>query len=376
MKQSTKYLKILCNLFVAILVIILLIYVLPKALAYFTPFVSGFILSLIANPLVRFLEKKIKIKRKYGSVLMIVLAIGVVVLVCYGVVSALIYGLQSFVTYLPTMYADAGVELNQAGRQLQLMIDHIPFLQNINVSEIGSTLSIYVTDFFSDGGQPTVLALGDIAKRIPDILFGVIIGLLATYFFIADRDKLIALIERHVAEETRGNILKMWNQIVKAVGGYFEAQFKIMFVIWGVIWIGLAILHVRYAWLIGFGIAFLDMLPVFGTGAVLWPWAVVKLFSGNYVTALGMIILYAVAQVVHQVIQPKLISESVGMDTFAALFFMFIGYKSKGVLGMIIAIPVGMLLMNLYEVGAFDTLIWCVKEIVRDFNNFRKLPKE
>ncbi len=376
MKQSTKYLKILCNLFVAILVIILLIYVLPKALAYFTPFVSGFILSLIANPLVRFLEKKIKIKRKYGSVLMIVLAIGVVVLVCYGVVSALIYGLQSFVTYLPTMYADAGTELNLAGKQLQLLIDHIPFLQNINVSEIGSTLSIYVTDFFSDGGQPTVLALGDIAKRIPDILFGVIIGLLATYFFIADRDKLIALIERHVAEETRDSILKMWNQIVKAVGGYFEAQFKIMFVIWGVIWIGLAILHVRYAWLIGFGIAFLDMLPVFGTGAVLWPWAVVKLFSGNYVTALGMIILYAVAQVVHQVIQPKLISESVGMDTFAALFFMFIGYKSKGVLGMIIAIPVGMLLMNLYEVGAFDTLIWCVKEIVRDFNNFRKLPKE
>lgn len=375
MKQSTKYLKILCNLFVAILVILLLIFVLPKALAYFAPFVCGFILSLIANPLVRFLEKKIKIKRKYGSVLMIVLAIGVVVLVCYGLISALIYGLQSFVTYLPTMYADAGVELNQAGKQLQLLLDRIPFIQNVNVSEIGDTLSMYVTDFLSGGGQPTVLALGDIAKRIPDILFGVIIGLLATYFFIADRDKLLALIERHVAEETRGSILKMWNQIVKAVGGYFEAQFKIMFVIWAVIWIGLAILHVRYAWLISFGIAFLDMLPVFGTGAVLWPWAVVKLFSGNYVTALGMMILYAVAQVVHQVIQPKLISDSVGMDTFAALFFMYIGYKSGGVVGMIIAIPVGMLLMNLYEVGAFDTLIWCVKEIVRDFNDFRKLPK-
>lgn len=376
MKQSTKYLKILCNLFVAILVILLLIFVLPKALAYFAPFVCGFILSLLANPLVRFLEKKIKIKRKYGSVLMIVLAIGVVVLVCYGLISALIYGLQSFVTYLPTMYADAGVELNQAGKQLQLLLDRIPFIQNVNVSEIGDTLSTYVTDFLSGGGQPTVLALGDIAKRIPDILFGVIIGLLATYFFIADRDKLIALIERHVAKETRGSILKMWNQIVKAVGGYFEAQFKIMFVIWAVIWIGLAILHVRYAWLISFGIAFLDMLPVFGTGAVLWPWAAVKLFSGNYVTALGMMILYAVAQVVHQVIQPKLISDSVGMDTFAALFFMYIGYKTGGVLGMIIAIPVGMLLMNLYEVGAFDNLIWCVKEVVRDFNDFRKLPKE
>lgn len=376
MKQSTKYLKILCNLLVAIVTVLLLIFVLPKVLEYFAPFVCGFILSLLANPLVRFLEKKIKMKRKYGSVLMIVLAIGIVVLVCYGVISAAIYGVQSFVTYLPTMYADAGMELDQAGRQLQILIDRIPFIQNVNVSEIGDAISACVTDFLSGGGQPTVLAIGDIAKRIPDILFGVIIGLLATYFFIADRDKLVTQIEHHIAQETRESIARMWNQIVKAVGGYFKAQFKIMFVIWVVIWIGLVILDVKYAWLIGFGIAFLDMLPVFGTGAVLWPWAVVKLFSGNYMAALGMMILYAVAQVVHQVIQPKLISDSVGMDTFAAMFCMYIGYKTRGVLGMIIAIPIGMILLNLYEVGAFDTLIWCGREVIRDFNNFRKVPKE
>ena len=58
-----------------------------------------------------------------------------------------------------------------------------------------------------------------------------------------------------------------------------------MGVIYVIIFIGLLILRVRYAWLIAFGIAFLDMLPVFGTGTVLCPWAVVKFFSGNYMTA-------------------------------------------------------------------------------------------
>lgn len=376
MKQSTKYLKILCNLLTAIVILLILIFVLPRLLGYFAPFVCGFILSLLANPLVHFLEKKIKIKRKYGSVLMIILAIGIVVLVCYGVISAIIVGVQSFMSYLPTMYADAGAELNVAGKQLQFLVDRIPFLQNVNVYEIGETLGSYFTDVVSGSGQPTVLAIGDIAKRIPDILFGIIIGLLATYFFIADRDKLTALLERHVPQEFREHFLRAWHQVERAVGGYFMAQFKIMFVIWIVIWIGLAVLKVRYAWLIGFGIAFLDMLPVFGTGAVLWPWAAIKLFSGNYMTALGMIILYAVAQIVHQVIQPKLISDSVGIDTFAAMFCMYIGYKTRGVLGMIIAIPVGMILINLYEVGTFDTLLWCVKEMVTDFNRFRRLPKE
>lgn len=376
MKQSTKYLKILCNLVAAIVTVVFLVFVLPRVLGYFSPFVCGFILSLIANPMVRFLEKKINIKRKYSSVLMIVAVIGAVVLVCYGLISAVVNGVQSFVAYWPTMYKDAGVEVNQAATQLQEILDRIPFIQNVNVNEVLNVLTDYVTEFISGSGEPTVLAIGDIAKRIPDILFGVIIGLLATYFFIADRDILSAMIEKHVSKSLRENIGNVWGQIVKAVGGYFKAQFKIMFIIYIVIWAGLAILDVKYAWLIGFGIAFLDMLPVFGTGAVLWPWAVVKLFAGNYMTALGMMILYAVAQVVHQVIQPKLIGDSVGMNSFAALFFMYIGYKVSSVVGMIVAIPVGMILINLYEVGTFDTLIWCVKEMVTDFNNFRKIHKE
>ncbi len=109
MKQSTKYLKILCNLLAAVAVIWFLIFVLPRILGYFLPFVCGFILSLIANPVVRFLEKKIKIKRKYGSVIMIVAVIGAVILVCYGAISVLAAGLESFMAYLPTMYEDAGV---------------------------------------------------------------------------------------------------------------------------------------------------------------------------------------------------------------------------------------------------------------------------
>ncbi len=374
MKQSTKYLKILCNLLAAVIVLLLLVVVLPRILGYFLPFVCGFILSLIANPMVRFLEKKIKIKRKYGSVLMIAAVIAAVVLICYGGLSVLATGLESFAAYLPTMYANAGAELNEAASRLQMIFDRIPFLQGVDLNEFGASVGAYVTEFMS-GGEPTFDAIGGIAKRIPDVLFGVVIGLLATYFFIADRDKLVLLLERHMPQTFREHTSRVWKQIVKAVGGYFEAQFKIMVIIYIIIWIGLAILDVDYAWLIGFGIAFLDMLPVFGAGAVLWPWAAVKLFSGNYMAALGMMILYAVALTVHQLVQPKLVGDSVGMDPFAALFFMYIGYKTGGVLGMIIAIPAGMILINLYEVGTFDTLIWCAKEVVTDFNNFRRIEK-
>ena len=83
--------------------------------------------------------------------------------------------------------------------------------------------------------------------------------------------------------------------------------------------------------------------------------------------------LYAVTQVVRQVIQPKIVGDSIGMNPLATLFFMFIGYKLSGVIGMIIAVPIGMIVINLYRAGIFDTQIRCIKELVHDFNEFRKL---
>ena len=71
MKQSTKYWKIFCNLAYAAVLLLAAVFLLPRVLVFFMPFVVGFILSLIANPMVRFLENKIKMKRKYGTVLII-----------------------------------------------------------------------------------------------------------------------------------------------------------------------------------------------------------------------------------------------------------------------------------------------------------------
>ncbi len=373
MKKSTKYLKIFCNLGYALAALLLICFLLPKVLVFFMPFVIGFILSLIANPVVRFLEKKIKIKRKYGTVLIIVLVIAAVVLLCYGVIAALVIGIGGFLDYLPTMFSNAGIEIETAIDSIQNMIWKVPFLRNVDIPEVGNRIQESLSSLVIGADSPTITAIGGIAKSIPNMLVSAVMGLLATYFFIADREWLSEMVTRHLSVSFREKTMLMYAQILKAVGGYFQAQFKIMGVIYVVITIGLMLLNVNYAWLIGFGIAFLDMLPVFGTGTVLIPWAVVKLFSGSYSTAVGMLILYVVALLVHQLVQPKLIGSSVGMNPFATLFFMYIGYQFYGVMGMIIAIPVGMLLINFYKAGAFQTISWCFREIINDFNEFRKI---
>ena len=374
-RKSTKYLKIFANLIYLIAVFFVLAFAVPKLLGFFAPFVVGFILSLIANPVVRFLEKRINIKRKYGSVIMIVSVVGMIVLACYGLIVALVGGLSEFVDYIPTLYSDASLELRKAAQVLQDILNKLPLKNDVDFSTMGENLGTWVTGLIAGLDTESVSAVGDVAKSLPNILVGVIVGVLATYFFIADHDKLSQMMHKYCPALFSGNSLLVYRELIRVVWGYFKAQFKIMGVMYIVLAIGLSVIGVKYGWIWAAGIAFLDMLPVFGTGFVLWPWTVIKLLSGNYGMAAGMLIIYTICQVTHQMIQPKLIGDSVDLNPFATLFFMFIGYKLKGMLGMIIAIPIGMILIQLYTLGAFDTAIWCVKEIIKDFNELRRIEK-
>lgn len=355
-------------------VILVIIFVVPRVIVYFMPFVVGFLFSLLVNPIVRFLDRRIKINRKFGSVLMIALAIGIAALIVYGLALALRTGLRDFMDYLPTMSGNAEQELKNAIEKLQNMINDLPLISGVDLSSLVNDILDFTGGLLTNTESgDTVSAIGDVAKSIPNMIVSIIIGFLATYFFIADREKLAEKLDKILPASFKKKTLRLYRQTLGAVGGYFKAQFKIMGVIYVVLVIGLMVLQVKYAWLIGFGIALLDVLPVFGTGTVLLPWAVIKLFSGSYQIAVGMIALYALTFLIHQLLQPKMVGDSIGMDPFAALFFMYVGYKVSSVFGMIVAIPIGMLLINLTKAGAFDTQIWCIKELVKDFNRFRNI---
>ena len=84
MKESLKhFLKIWLNLTIACVLILMVIFVVPKIFILFMPFVIGALIAKLANPMVVFIEKHIKIKRKAISGVVIALAIAAVTLGIY-----------------------------------------------------------------------------------------------------------------------------------------------------------------------------------------------------------------------------------------------------------------------------------------------------
>ncbi|MGB4658860.1 MAG: sporulation integral membrane protein YtvI, partial [Mobilitalea sp.] len=103
MKESKfiTYIKIVTNFLVFTCGALVLFLLLPKVLQFFLPFVIGWIVAMIANPLVRFLEKKVKILRKHSSAIIILLAIAAIVGAAVLLLSVLFREISELRTDLP-----------------------------------------------------------------------------------------------------------------------------------------------------------------------------------------------------------------------------------------------------------------------------------
>ena len=108
---------------------------------------------------------------------------------------------------------------------------------------------------------------------------------------------------------------------------------------------------------------------------MLIPWAVIRILTAQYKTAIGLLVIWGVGQLARQLIQPKIVGDSIGVPPLPTLFLLYIGYKLGGVLGMILAVPLGLLVYSLYEEGAFDTTKNSILILTAGINRFRRLDK-
>ncbi len=372
-ESRRTYLKVFINLGIMLVLVLFFIFVAPRIIIYFMPFVVGWIIAMIASPLVGFFEKKLKIKRKAGSAFVIITVIGLVIFAGYFVGAKLMEQVIEFAGELPDMWEGTQQEFTQIGEKLEAASKYLPDEIEVAIVKITSNVGEYLGELFGKLGSPAIETLSRFTMNLPSILIGIIMCLLSAYFFVADKDYMSNLLHKVMTQSMLDQVNMVKRGLVRAVGGYFKAQLKIEFWMYLLLVLGFTILRVKYAFLIAIGVAFLDLLPFFGTGTVLIPWAIIKFLNGEYTMVIGLLIIWGVGQLARQLIQPRIVGDSVGLAPIPTLFLLFIGYKSAGVVGMIIAVPIGIIVLTMYEEGVFDTTIDSMKVLYASVSNFRHL---
>ncbi len=364
--------RMILNIVIPLLGLCLVIFLGPRLLHFFMPFVVGWILALLANPLVRFLERRVKLVRRHGSMLIIIAALAIVIGLFYGAGLLVYREMGSFLADAPEIYQSVIAEIENALQNGRKLAEYFP--QNLQppLLAFSDNLDGLFGKLVSRAAEPTVQIAGHVAKSIPNLLVNMVIIILSSYLFLADRESIMLWLKGHLPAFIFRYIEYMKRDAKGVIGGYFLAQFRIMCVVALILAAGFLVLGVRYGVLLAFLTAILDFLPIFGTGTVLFPWAVVKLFAGEYAYATGLILLYILTQVVRQIIQPKIVGESMGLPPLMTLFLLYLGFKLRGLTGMILAVPVGLVFINFYKYGAFDSMIRNFRMLMEAIQKFRR----
>lgn len=340
------------------------------------PFVIGWFLALLANPPVHFFEEKLKIKRKAGSVLVITSVIAGICFLFYAIGNRLFRELIGLLQVMPEMWHEMEVEFVSVSQKWSRVIDSLPDEVIAKAEELGNVIGKEMSVVVGEMSVPTAGALGDFAQNIPGIIIALIMSLLSAYFFVAEKNYVSNIVKKIIPSSWKKKCLLLKKTTIDVIVGYLKAQFKIEIWIYLIVAVGLMLLKVRYGYLIAILIALLDILPVFGTGTVLIPWTLLKLLSGDYMYALGLLIIWGVGQLVRQVIQPKMIGDSMGMAPIPTLVLLYVGYKLAGVMGMIVAVPLGILVLAMNDAGFFDNGKKSIRILWHGFNQFRQFSEE
>lgn len=368
--------RILVNLGVALAGVLFLIFVVPQLVRILMPLIVAWIVAMIANPIIRFLEKRIKIMRKHGSALVIILVLAALIAAFYGLAVLVASQFSSWVTELPEVYDSVTQNLQHLFRLLHQKYNIIPADVKLAFDQRENMLDSYIQKAI-DGLLKMVKSgslskVSSLASSLMDFLVYAILTILASYFMTVEKDHFTKLLQ----EKTPAGVQRIWDKIkkifIRAIGGYFKAHFQIMIVIFFITVIPFAFMGISYSGLLAVVIAIVDFLPFFGAGTVLVPWAVYRLVTGSYTYAAILFVIYVVVLIVRQALEPKLIGDNIGTSPFETLVFMLVGYRLAGMLGLIVGIPVGMILVECYREGMFDDYIRGIKILARDINEYRK----
>ncbi|MEE1229371.1 MAG: sporulation integral membrane protein YtvI [Lachnospiraceae bacterium] len=338
--------------------VVLAVFVGLKLIGFFWPFVISWIIAAIVSPLVRKLEEKMGVKRKSASLIIIFLVLAILGLVGFFLVRQI--GRELFVL---------SGEIPRYTKDLQELINRLEGITGHKFGGLGSVSGWEqrLIDLISSYGQGVAGGSSKLSETISHVtngLVGIVVMFIAAYYFIAEHDKVKEKVRGWLPGDYSHRMSGIRSNLVGAVGGFVVAQLKITLIIAIILTVGFIILHNSFALLLGIGIALFDLIPVLGSGMILVPWAVVELAHGAVGRAVLLLVLYGVCLLTRQLLQPKMIGKGMGMGTLPTLFLIFTGLKLKGVLGMVVALLIGVIVINLYRFGLFDHKIAKIKTLV------------
>ena len=324
------------------------------------PFVLGGAIAFLTNVPMSFLEKKIfenvkkknkivrKLKRPISLILTIVLVVGVIALVMFGVIPQLTRTMGTLVTsindFIPQMQSWIG-EFFHNNQEIMNLVDQIEFDPDQAIKWGISLLGNGAGNMMNT----TMSAVGSIVSGVATFF----IAFSFACYILFQKEKLHIQIRKvffaFLPRQKADTFLKVCSLTYRTFANFIAGQCLEAVILGSMFVVTLSILRMPYALLIGILIAFTALIPIFGAfiGCAVGSFLI---FMVNPQQAILFVIVFLVLQQIEgNLIYPHVVGESVGLPSIWVLAAVTIGGNLMGIVGMLVFIPLLSVLYTIFR---------------------------
>ena len=324
------------------------------------PFVLGGAIAFLTNVPMSFLEKKIfenvkkknkivrKLKRPISLILTIVLVVGVIALVMFGVIPQLTRTMGTLVTsindFIPQMQSWIG-EFFHNNQEIMNLVDQIEFDPDQAIKWGISLLGNGAGNMMNT----TMSAVGSIVSGVATFF----IAFSFAFYILFQKEKLHIQIRKvffaFLPRQKADTFLKVCSLTYRTFANFLAGQCLEAVILGSMFVVTLSILKMPYALLIGILIAFTALIPIFGAfiGCAVGSFLI---FMVNPQQAILFVIVFLVLQQIEgNLIYPHVVGESVGLPSIWVLAAVTIGGNLMGIVGMLVFIPLLSVLYTIFR---------------------------
>ena len=360
MMPENKHLRFLLYVVYAVLGYLFVVKLLPQVAFLLLPFILAYFVATMTTPVLNFLHQKLKFPKLLASSVSLIIVLGAITTVITLVINRIIFELTQFTKQVPSLIQALPQKAEQINSQWLELTKNLSPQMSAYLNSLLLNLSSTIYSLVKQMAQSTLNIAGNIASLLPSIILFTVAFILSCIFMTNDFDMIKRSIARQIPENMIKKVFLIKTYSGIAVGKYLRGMGIIICITFTELFIGFTIIKVEYAFILAIVIAFVDILPVLGSGSVLLPWCVISLWSGDMQFATSLFIIYLIVTIARQIFEPKVMSSSLGTYPLVTLLGMYIGLQLFGFIGMILA-PISILVL-LYLQSAKVISFWKMED--------------
>ena len=341
--------RLLLNLLGLALLFAVIRWVLPELWDKLSPFIVAIPVAAALQPVIRFLQTKIKLKRSPAALIPVLLLLFIFLGLLIWLFTFGIGQVTRIVNHSPDVVTES---INTVRQALNNLLTNIGASTDPGVEQwIRNAISSAVerlSEWGTGAAERLVSFSISLAASMPYCIIYISFLTIGLYFIAKNYDEIRSYLPGGKRRKQDSRTTQLTNSTLKSLFGYLRVQGTFGLIVWIVSWIYLACFGFPYAGITALCAGVMELVPMIGSGVPYIVMSVIQFLLGNTAQGFQILGLTLGLQLLRRVLEPKLMSDTMRITPLQSLIGMFVGMRYGGIIGLI----GGPVLMSVL-VGAF-----------------------